>query len=440
MGKLISLTIIIFFLNHCSFNQNSKIWTGDGQIKKKETKDNLELIFKKENDVSKDINLLSSKRLIFEKSKVKSQWNQRFQNRFNDTNNFAFLNQGEIKKFSKISRHKINKNILFYKNNLFFSDIKGNIGVLSLTKNKIIYKFNFYKKKLKKQNKNIKLIIKDDIIVAADNFGYIYSLDYKKNKIKWAKNYLLPFRSNLKILDNRLFLSDEKNKIIIINLATGDKIDEFYTQPSKTVSKFENNLSFDNLDRLIFLSTNGTLYSLTLNNQKIINWINNFNIENEIIFNAFPVLISDNKLFISTNKSITMLNDNGAKNWSIRINNKVAPIISGNFVITISDKNYLVIIEKKTGEILFSKNLFEELNKKYHGKNKKKVDQINKIHISNNNLILIANNSYFIEFNLKDDISVETIKKNPFKINSDIIFVDQNMIFVGQNNKVYSIN
>ena len=135
-----------------------------------------------------------------------------------------------------------------------------------------------------------------------------------------------------------------------------------------------------------------------------------------------------------------MLNDNGAKNWSIRIDNKVAPIISGNFVITISDKNYLVIIEKKTGEILFSKNLFEELNKKYHGKNKKKVDQINKIHISNNNLILIANNSYFIEFNLKDDISVETIKKNPFKINSDIIFVDQNMIFVGKNNKVYSIN
>ena len=355
MGKLISLTIIIFFLNHCSFNQNSKIWTGDGQIKKKETKDNLELIFKKENDVSKDINLLSSKRLIFEKSQVKSQWNQRFQNRFNDTNNFTFLNQGEIKKFSKISRHKINKNILFYKNNLFFSDIKGNIGVLSLTKNKIKFKFNFYKKKLKKQNKNIKLIIKDDIIVAADNFGYIYSLDYKKNKIKWAKNYLLPFRSNLKILDNRLFLSDEKNKIIIINLATGDKIDEFYTQPSKTVSKFENNLSFDNLNRLIFLSTNGTLYSLTLNNQKIINWINNFNIENEIIFNAFPVLISDNKLFISTNKSITMLNDNGAKNWSIRINNKVAPIISGNFVVTISDKNYLVIIEKNWRNNIFKK-------------------------------------------------------------------------------------
>ena len=50
-----------------------------------------------------------------------------------------------------------------------------------------------------------------------------------------------------------------------------------------------------------------------------------------------------------------MLNDNGAKNWSIRINNKVAPIISGNFVVTISDKNYLVIIEKKLEKYYFRK-------------------------------------------------------------------------------------
>ena len=73
------------------------------------------------------------------------------------------------------------------------------------------------------------------------------------------------------------------------------------------------------------------------------------------LFLTLSVLISDNKLFISTNKSITMLNDNGAKNWSIRINNKVAPIISGNFVVTISDKNYLVIIEKNWRNIIFEK-------------------------------------------------------------------------------------
>jgi len=75
---------------------------------------------------------------------------------------------------------------------------------------------NFYKKKIRAK-KEIRLIIKDDFIIAADNFGYVYSINYKKNKINWAKNFLVPFRSNLKIINDILFLSDEKNKIILID-------------------------------------------------------------------------------------------------------------------------------------------------------------------------------------------------------------------------------
>ena len=80
---------------------------------------------------------------------------------------------------------------------MFFSDFKGNIGVYSLDDNQIIFKYNFYKKKFKKLKKEIKLIVKKDIIIAVDNFGYAYSINYKKNKIVWAKNFLIPFRSNL---------------------------------------------------------------------------------------------------------------------------------------------------------------------------------------------------------------------------------------------------
>ena len=45
---------------------------------------------------------------------------------------------------------------------------------------------------MKKNKKIIKLIVKNDIIIAADNFGYIYSINFKKQKINWAKNYLVP--------------------------------------------------------------------------------------------------------------------------------------------------------------------------------------------------------------------------------------------------------
>ena len=52
----------------------------------------------------------------------------------------------ELQKLSKISKSRVNENILVYKNNLFFSDYKGNIGVFLLDQNQINFKYNFYKK------------------------------------------------------------------------------------------------------------------------------------------------------------------------------------------------------------------------------------------------------------------------------------------------------
>ena len=43
------------------------------------------------------------------------------------------------------------------------------------------------------------MIVEDDFIYVCDNFGYLYALDYKNNKILWAQNYKIPFRSNIKI-------------------------------------------------------------------------------------------------------------------------------------------------------------------------------------------------------------------------------------------------
>ena len=78
---------------------------------------------------------------------------------------------------------------------------------------------------------------------------------------------LIPFRSNTKIIKIH-FLSDEKNKIILVSLIDGKKLDEFYTQPAKTVSLFESNLALDNNNNLLFLSTTGTLYSINIINNK----------------------------------------------------------------------------------------------------------------------------------------------------------------------------
>ncbi len=327
-----------------------------------------------------------------------------------------------------------------YENNLFFSDAKGNIGVFSLNENRIIFKYNFYKKKLKKYKKEIKLIVKKDFIIAVDNFGYAYSINYKQNKIVWAKNFLIPFRSNLKIINETLFLSDEKNKIILININNGDKIDELYTQPSKVVSKFESNLAIDNNNNLLFMSTSGVLYSLNLINNKRINWIKNFKQESEIIYEGNPVTISKDNIIISDKNNISLLNVNGNKIWDLNLKSNLPPVISGNTIFVVTKDNYLILINRDNGLIKYSKSINSLITKDFKKNLKRKIKEIEHIYLTGDKLLLISSNSYFIEINIQNIINVNSIKKNSFEISSDIIFLNKEMVFINKSNRIYKVN
>ena len=442
MNKIHYLIISLFLINNCSFDSKTGIWTGSDKIAKKEnnTKQNTVYIFKKQNNIIEEINLIPEQTIKIDKQKNYKEWSQRYQNKSNNVNNVMFLNEGNFQKLSKISKAKVNKNILINKKNLFFSDSKGNIGVFSLNENKLIFKYNFYKKKFKKFKKEIKLIVKENIIIAVDNFGYIYSIDYKKNKIIWAKNFLIPFRSNLKIIDDTLFLSDEKNKVILINIKNGDKIDEFYTEPSQTVSNFESNLAIDNNNNLLFMSTSGVLYSLNFINNKSINWIINFKQESDIIYKGNPVTVSNEEILISNKDNISLINVNGAKIWDLNIKTNLAPVISGNTIFTVNKDNYLIFINKNSGQIKFSKSLYSLITKEFQKNLKRKIKKINHIYLTGNKLLLISENSYFIELNLENIINVDSIKKNPFEISSDIIFFEKEMIFINKSNRIYKVN
>ena len=439
MSKIIIFIFFLIFLNNCSFDKKTGIWIGSDSIVKKDNDNNqnIEFVFKKQKNIIEEKELSPGQVIKLDNPISFSNWRQRYQNKSNNLSNILFLNEGNFKKFSKVSNTNINNNILVDKDNLFFSDYKGNIGVFSLSENQLIYQFNFYKKKMKKNKKIIKLIVKNDSIIAADNFGYIYSINFKKKKIDWAKNYLIPFRSNLKIIEGILFLSDEKNKVILIDLQNGKKIDELYTQPSKTVSKFESNLAVENNNNLLFLSTNGTLYSLNLINKKVINWIQNFKSENEIVYKGNPIIVKDNDIMISSRDSISLLNLNGARIWDLSIKLSTAPIISGNTIFAINKDNFLILINKNTGNIIYSKNIHSMIKKDFKKNFKKKI---NKLFLVNNKLLLISDNSYFIELNIEDITNINSIKKNPFKISSDIIFLKNEMIFVSNSNRIYKVN
>ena len=47
--------------------------------------------------------------------------------------------------------------------------------------------------------------------------GFIYSFDYNNNKVLWAKDNKIPFRSNLKVISDKLIASDQNNRVNIFD-------------------------------------------------------------------------------------------------------------------------------------------------------------------------------------------------------------------------------
>ena len=121
-----------------------------------------------------------------------------------------------IFKTKKLGKNNFNiKNIDFEpiteNNIIFFYDPTGNIFSYSIKRDKIIWEYNFYKKMYKNTPKEINLSLSKNNVIISDNLGYVYSLNKKTGKINWAKNYGGPFKSNIKIDGDNVFLLNQDN-------------------------------------------------------------------------------------------------------------------------------------------------------------------------------------------------------------------------------------
>ena len=197
--KLPLVLLFIIFFQGCSFDTKTGIWKNENSTnetidKKRGSFEGFQKLSTETDTFDKVIKITSKLNLKLNKSLTVNKWEDVFFLKSNNSLNFNYNNLNKlIFKSRKLTKSKINDHILFSENRLITSDEKGNLIIFSHQKNKIIKKFNFYKKRFKKIKKYLNLHLENNIVYVSDNIGYLYAYDLKKIKLFGQKiiKYLL---------------------------------------------------------------------------------------------------------------------------------------------------------------------------------------------------------------------------------------------------------
>ena len=435
------LVLFTLFIG-CSFDNKTGIWKNENssiQSKNDLFKEFGEIILSEE-DFNKTVELEKNFSFKIKKITENSEWLDVYYSKNNNLNNFKFNKKFDlIYKSKKISRHKISKNILFNKGSIITSDIKGNLIIFSLDKNQISTKFNFYKGKYKKIDKFLNLIIQNDTVYISDNIGFLYSYDLKENRILWAKKNKVPFRSNLKLFDNILIASNQNNELLFYNKSDGNLLKSFPTEETKVKNQFINNLAI-NGNKLFFINTFGSLYSVNIEDKNL-NWFINLNQTNNVnpsnLFLGNEIIVENEKI-ISTSNKFTYIIDSitGSIIYKKKISSIIKPLVHNNFFLLINKNNFLIAIDSINGNILYSYDLDQKVSEYF--KIKKKNLKIKNIIMLNNEIFIFLKNSYVLILGING--SLKEIRKFPSSVYSQPILIDNKILYLNKNGKIFIVN
>ncbi len=319
------------------------------------------VLVKKKNLNSIDVKVIKN----LKKTKYHSykEWSQSHQNK----NNLIYPVRIFLEKKNKSVSKNIDKFII-YKNKIITINNKSKINILDTNlktlKSKKIYKRKIYKN----YNIDFKIIAFKNKLLVADSLGNIHAFNITNLDTVWKKNFGVPFKSNLKVHSNNLYLINSNSKIYSINTDNGKLNWSFETASRDLKDNKSYQIAIFNND-LVFTNDNAEIYCLDLKKNNI-NWSLVFqtsNFENKpLLFKSSPISIDKNGyIFLSTNYGYTYAIDikTGLIKWSKPIYSTNRFIITEKYLIN-SWKDRVFMINKTNGKIVFNKNLSMSKNKK----------------------------------------------------------------------------
>ena len=432
MNKVLLSVLILLILNNCSASKKVGFWNKDD--KNQQQIENNKTILTKQIRLEEEFN--SNLYVKISNGKL----NQNSLNDQNDTGELTY--EGVLEKIGKYNFSKFNDfdfispSPLFYNNNLVFYDNKGEITLYDENQ-KTLWKNNFYNKSEKKIKPRLNFALKDDILIVTDDVAKYYAINIDTGELLWIKTNIVPFNSNIKIKNDVFYVVDYKNILRSISIKDGSEIWNLKTEESLTKSNTKISIALDDKN-IYFNNSIGDITAVNIKSGQLVWQLPTQN--NNISQNAFQLsnselVINENTIFFSNNKNEFYSIDSatGLINWKTEISSDLKPVVIGKLIITISEKGYLYIIDKKSGNII-------RINDLYKNYNDKKRNQItptgffvalNKIYLTNSDGKLIIVNS-------NDGNILNVVKVSGGKILQP--FINENNLFLISNGSIIKFN
>ena len=437
MNKIFFLFVLII-LTGCSLNKNSKFWSKSEKI----NKDNNVTKTSKSEEILKKSSVYEKEFNQNLKIKVEGNFNTNKQIDYLTNNNGRVDFNGQLKslsryKFSKIKNfYQYEPEIVFHNKSLIFFDNKGTILKFN-EEQKLKWKKNYYSKSEKKLKPILQFSNNENYLIVADNLAKYFMLNIETGELIWSKRNVAPFNSQIKIYQDKFFITDFSNTLRCFSLKNGDELWRVKTQNS--LIRSQKKLSIVIVKDIVYFNNSiGDISAVDLNNGELL-W--QLPTQNTLIYeSSFSLetsdIVTDNKsLYFSNNQNqfFSIDLDSGNFNWETKINSNLRPIIIGNILFTISLEGYLFLIDKNKGSIIRVTDIFNNFKTK-----KRNLIKPTGFILGKDNIYLSTNNGRLLVIDIANGKTISTLKIDNETILKPVFFDEK--LFVVKNNAIIRLN
>ena len=431
MIKTFFYLIIFLFLLDCSLNPNSKFWTKEKKI----------LVDKSSTTV-----------LLKTEKKSLSEFNQKFKislpknlkvNINKQLNDDGFINfDANLEKMSKYNFKTIKSfsnfepEILIDKNHLFYFDSKGSIIKFDNNSN-IVWKQNHYSKQDKKLQPILFFGKSGEDLFIADSVANYYAINQNTGMLKWKKKHSSSFNSQIKIFENKALVIDMENQLRCFSVKTGELLWSVKTQQSLLRSQKKQSLILNN-QKVFFSNSIGDVTAVNTSNGKIV-WQaptqSNISFGSTYFLKLSDIISDENSIFFSDNNeqffSLDLLT--GSINWKQDFSSEIRPALIDDYLITISDNGLLIIMNKKTGQIIRVNDLYKNIK----DKRKKDFKPIGFV-VGKSYIYLSTKNGRIMVINFKDGKIEKIVKLDNNKLQRPVYL--NKSLYIAKDNSIIRLN